>query len=202
MDLTQDFLGKFEEGIPLLSNENTFGANPIKKNKDFEDGWAKRSFDTSSSNMSIHMASYLRAWGEMALLFLTCSIWDGWMASPTLRTWVWASSGSWWWTGEPGLLQSMGSQRVRHDWATELNWILKFEVVAGVLQQIKNCWLFMSRVRSGRRARNWRCIWCVRLWRMQQLLQELCEIIEQNCWTALQPAFPCISQVLVSVWEI
>ena len=36
--------------------------------------------------------------------------------------WVWASSWSWWWTGRPGMLQSMGSQRVRHDWATELNW--------------------------------------------------------------------------------
>ena len=45
-----------------------------------------------------------------------------WMASPTQWTWVWASSGSWWWTGKPGMLQSMGSQRVRHDWATELNW--------------------------------------------------------------------------------
>ena len=41
------------------------------------------------------------------------------MASPTPWTWVWASSGSWWWTREPGVLQSMGSQRVRHDWATE-----------------------------------------------------------------------------------
>ena len=48
--------------------------------------------------------------------------WDGWMASPTLWTWVWASSGSWWWTGKPGVLQSMGSQRGRHDWATEVNW--------------------------------------------------------------------------------
>ena len=48
--------------------------------------------------------------------------WDGWMASPTRWTWVWASSGSWWWTGKPGVLQSMGSQRVGHDWATELNW--------------------------------------------------------------------------------
>ena len=47
--------------------------------------------------------------------------WDGWMASPTRWTWVWASSGSWWWTGRPGVLQSMGSQRVRHNWATELN---------------------------------------------------------------------------------
>ena len=50
--------------------------------------------------------------------------WDGWMASPTWWTWVWASSGSWWWTGKPGVLQSMESQRVRHDWATDLNWKL------------------------------------------------------------------------------
>ena len=49
--------------------------------------------------------------------------WDGWMASPTRWTGVWASSRSWWWTGKPGVLQSMGLQRVRHDWATELNWI-------------------------------------------------------------------------------
>ena len=48
--------------------------------------------------------------------------WDGWMASPTQWTWIWVNSGSWWWTGRPGVLQSMGSQRVRHDWATELNW--------------------------------------------------------------------------------
>ena len=45
--------------------------------------------------------------------------WDGWMASPTQWTWVWASSGRWWRTGRPGMLQSMGSQRVRHDLATE-----------------------------------------------------------------------------------
>ena len=49
--------------------------------------------------------------------------WDGWMASPTWWTWVWVNSGSWWWTGRPGALQSMGSQRVGHDWATELNWV-------------------------------------------------------------------------------
>ena len=43
------------------------------------------------------------------------------MASPTRWTWVWASSRCWWWTGKPGMLESMGSQRVRHTWATELN---------------------------------------------------------------------------------
>ena len=48
--------------------------------------------------------------------------WDGWMASPTRCTWVWVNSGSWWWTGRPGVLQFMGSQRVGHDWVTELNW--------------------------------------------------------------------------------
>ena len=48
--------------------------------------------------------------------------WDGWMASPTQWTEVWVDSGSWWWTGRPGVLWFMGSQRVRHDWVTELNW--------------------------------------------------------------------------------
>ena len=48
--------------------------------------------------------------------------WDGWMASLTQWTWVWVNSGSWWWTGWPGVLQFMGLQRVGHDWATELNW--------------------------------------------------------------------------------
>ena len=45
--------------------------------------------------------------------------WDGWMASPTQWTWVFVNSGSWWWTGRPGVLQ------IGHDWATELNWIGK-----------------------------------------------------------------------------
>ena len=48
--------------------------------------------------------------------------WDGWKASLTWWTWVWVNSRSWWWTGRPGVLQFMGSQRVGHDWATELNW--------------------------------------------------------------------------------
>ena len=51
------------------------------------------------------------------------------MASLTQWTWVWVSSGSWWWTGRPGVLQSMGSQRVGHDWATALNWYLSKRVV-------------------------------------------------------------------------
>ena len=51
--------------------------------------------------------------------------WDGWMASLTRWTWVWVNSGSWWWTGRPGVLWFMGSQRVGHDWVTELNWTEK-----------------------------------------------------------------------------
>ena len=48
--------------------------------------------------------------------------WDGWMASPTWWTWVWVDSGSWWWTGRPGILWFTESQRVGHNWGTELNW--------------------------------------------------------------------------------
>ena len=47
---------------------------------------------------------------------------NGWMASPTQQTWVWVNSGCGWWTERPGVLQSMGLQRVGHDWMTELNW--------------------------------------------------------------------------------
>ena len=53
--------------------------------------------------------------------------WDGWLASLTRWMWVSVNSGSWWWTGRPGILRFMGSQRVGHDWATELNWTEAFE---------------------------------------------------------------------------
>ena len=52
--------------------------------------------------------------------------WDGWMASLTRWTRVWVNFRSWWWTGRPGMLPFMGSQRVGHDWATELNWSHSF----------------------------------------------------------------------------
>ena len=48
--------------------------------------------------------------------------WDGWMALLTRWMWVWMNSGGWWWTGRPGVLRFMGSQRIGHDWETELNW--------------------------------------------------------------------------------
>ena len=71
--------------------------------------------------------------------------WDGWMASPTQWTWVWVSSGSWWRTGKPGVLQSMGSQRVRLDWATELNWmkgkIINNTIIVGDLISHSHLWI-------------------------------------------------------------
>ena len=60
--------------------------------------------------------------------------WDGWMAS-TWWPWVWASSGSWWWTEKPGVLQSVGSQRVGHDWATGLNWT----AAAAAAKSLQSC---------------------------------------------------------------
>ena len=61
--------------------------------------------------------------------------WDGWKASPIKWTWIWTNSGRWWGTGKPGMLQSMGSQRVRQDWATELNVVdyIKIEVYTVII---------------------------------------------------------------------
>ena len=56
--------------------------------------------------------------------------WDGWMASLTQCTWVWVNSRSWQWTGRPGVLQSIGSQGARHDWASELNWTVVCNLAA------------------------------------------------------------------------
>ena len=59
--------------------------------------------------------------------------WGGWMAPLTGWTWVWVNSGSWWWTGRPGAMQSMGSQRVGHDWATEPNWTVPCIILFQIL---------------------------------------------------------------------
>ena len=63
--------------------------------------------------------------------------WHGWMASLTQWTWVWVDPRNWWWTGRPGVLRFMGSQRVRHDWATELGWI-ETGWASLVAQKVKN----------------------------------------------------------------
>ena len=68
--------------------------------------------------------------------------WDDWMASPTRWTWVWVSSRSWWWTGKPDILQSIGFQRVGHDWGTELNWYPEPTVFEKIwFRNPASCWL-------------------------------------------------------------
>ena len=64
--------------------------------------------------------------------------WDGWMASPSQCTWVWANSGSWWWIGKPGGLQSMGLQRVGHKWVTELSWASR----GSLLEPLQTYWIW------------------------------------------------------------
>ena len=62
--------------------------------------------------------------------------WDGWTASQTRWTCVWVNSGSWWWTGKPDVLQFMESQRVGHNWVTELNW--KINVIKQLTPNLKH----------------------------------------------------------------
>ena len=62
--------------------------------------------------------------------------WAGWMASPTQWIWVWVDSRSWWWTGRLGMLWFMGSQRVGHDWVTELNWTEAYQIRKAIIETI------------------------------------------------------------------
>ena len=64
--------------------------------------------------------------------------WDGWTASLTRWTWVWVNSRSWWWTGRPGVLRFMGSQRVGHDWVTELNFLFRNLFQCSLLSEDSN----------------------------------------------------------------
>ena len=80
--------------------------------------------------------------------------WDGWMASPIQWTWVWVNSGSWWWTGKPGLLQSIGSQSIRHDWVTELNW-KSYEERVDSLEKTLMLGGIGGRRRRGRQRMRW-----------------------------------------------
>ena len=73
--------------------------------------------------------------------------WDGWMASLTQWIWVWVGSGSWWWTGKPGVLQSMGSQRVGHKWVTELN-TLVMKIKLNQKLGFKNSWAIWGKKQS------------------------------------------------------
>ena len=93
--------------------------------------------------------------------------WDGWMASPTQWTWVWVNSGSWWWTGRPGMLRFMRSQWVGHDWVTELNWCRE------IWMAVIFCQIFCFKVYLGH------TLQCVRI-----LYRGLCfcDFTEQCCF--------------------
>ena len=71
--------------------------------------------------------------------------WDGWMTSPTRWKWVWVSSRSWWWTRKPGVLQSTGSQRVGHNWVTELNWTELKNIYVLKMNILRHCCIDSSR---------------------------------------------------------
>ena len=90
--------------------------------------------------------------------------WDDWIVSPTRWTWVWVSSGSWWWTGKLGVLQSMRLQRVKHNWATELNikWSFRSSFILGVLVHsniMKNVLHFCYLTQRGTIFDGIQCIW-------------------------------------------
>ena len=88
------------------------------------------------------------------------------MASPTQWTWVWVNSGSWWWTGRPGVLQFMGSQSVRHDWATELSWtewawieLIVISIIADTNKTNENSWSFIDYHGYARRRKKHKKKW-------------------------------------------
>ena len=90
-------------------------------------GWSPAEQGSNLLQSLCHCLGLPGAWMNKTIqqhLLASDRRWDGWMASLTPWTWVWASSGSWWWTGKPGMLRFMGSQRVWHHWATELNYKL------------------------------------------------------------------------------
>ena len=90
--------------------------------------------------------------------------WDGWMSSPTQWTWIWVDSGSWWWIGRPGVLQSMELQRVGHDWATELNWTNSIKALEKEVATHSSIpvWRIPWTEEPGR-------LWSMRLQRVEQL---------------------------------
>ena len=103
--------------------------------------------------------------------------WDDWMASLTQWTWVWVISGSWWWTGIPGVLQSMGSQRVGHNWATELNWTggsLSLSVNIYWVSTIYWIWILVSGIQN---------------WIIRKKVSSLGPLSYLTCGSAVKPKF-------------
>ena len=111
--------------------------------------------------------------------------WHGWMASPTQWTWIWASSGSWWWTGWPGVLQYMGSQKVGHNWATQLNWTVShLRAACSTLTNSPQCDLGWELCSTGL---IWAGCWLIELstsllerWKMRWLKGNPSEMMKRN----------------------
>ena len=113
---------------PVVLEKNPLDSKEIKevnpKGKQSEYSLERLSWSWSSNNLATwckELTHWKRPWCWERLKAGEGDDrgWDGWMASLTQWTWVWANSGRWWRTGKPGILQSMGSQRVGHEWVTE-----------------------------------------------------------------------------------
>ena len=120
--------------------------------------------------------------------------WDGWMASPTQWTWVGVNSGSWWWTGRPGVLQSMGSQRVKHDWATELNWCYQVQIP----NVLKMCnWWSMWNFILFLQIRIFRPAFTNEVGTLPQR-RDWMEGLGLNCWNYFMSLTDCVARTLAS----
>ena len=93
--------------------------------------WCWRWNSNTLATWCKELTHWKRPWCWKRLKAGKGTIEDEMIGSPTQWTWVWVNSGSWWWTGRPGELQSMVSQRVGHDWVTELNWFIYYSILAG-----------------------------------------------------------------------
>ena len=107
--------------------------------------------------------------------------WDGWMASPTRWTWVWVGPRSWWWTGKSGVLQSIGSQRVRDGWVTEL--ILSFAVQKILSLSRSHLFLFLFLLFWEM---DWKRYWC-------NSCQRVICLFSSGCFTVSRFTFRCLN---------
>ena len=104
--------------------------------------------------------------------------WDGWMVSQTQWTWVWGGSASWWWTGKHVALQSMESQRVEHDWATEQHSVKKvlFQINGGMIINYNGKWLAIWKNMRLYASINYRWI------REVNAEKQIIDVLEENMW--------------------
>ena len=126
--------------------------------------------------------------------------WDGWVASQTWWTWVLVNSGSLWWTGRPGMLRFMGSQRVGRDWVTELNWITKdVEHLYLCLSSIHLC--FWNICLNTLLLLNWAiCLLIINLQSSFYILNT--NLLSRICFSnALSQSKPCISFGNNNIWR-